>query len=276
MNEFENDEKKDDLDVEITDLESIKEASHVSKVLMAWEERPLLRKRVWRLATASSTLLLILLVIFSTFPSARDLAANFFSPLTPDYLSRSVSANATPDISNVFNAKEVIALTTGTSTPLTPSTTLGPAPRDCIFDTQARAIHFKGAPNGLGGFPVWVLGFGRSSASLTHLKHAQPPEIGWYQRITVLTETNYAGTVILRGGELSSRTPIWFGMRNHNQGPITSFTIQPLDTYISNHFGSDQEWGLLTIPLYIPMAGCYFLTATWPKGSWIAFFSAGR
>lgn len=264
MSEFENDETKDDLDVEITYLEPIEEASHVSKVLMAWEAHLFLRKRVWRLALASSTLLLILLVIFSTFPSARDLNSNFFSRLSPDHLSRSVSATTTLDTSYVYSRELVIALSPVTSTPLTPSTTLGPAPQDCILDTQARSIDFKGVPNALGGSPVWVIGFGRSSATLNHLKHAQPLEIGWYQRITVLTETNYAGTVTLRGGELSSHTPIWFGMRNHNQGPITSFTVQPLNTDVSNHFGSDQQWGLLTTTLYIPMAGCYFLTATWP------------
>jgi hypothetical protein len=99
MNDFEDDATKDDLDVEITDLEPIEGTSRISKVLMEWEDHPSLRLCVWRIATASGTLMLILLVIFSTFPSARNLASSFFSQLTPAHTIKSVRATATPEIS---------------------------------------------------------------------------------------------------------------------------------------------------------------------------------
>ena len=121
-----------------------------------------------------------------------------------------------------------------------------------------------------------VIGFGGPDAILTNFTHAQPPEIGWYKRIVLLSETNYAGTVTFRGGEMDDGTPIWFGMKQHNQGPITTFTVLPLNSSASNHTGSDEEWGLSTASLYIPRAGCYFLIATWPEGEWVVFFAAGR
>ena len=275
MNDFEDDTTKDDLSVEITDLEPIEGVSRISRALNSWEERPSLRRRVWQIVTPGGILLLILLVMFGTFPSTREIASSFFSRLNSAHSTALVAGTVPSDATNGFNAKEVIIWTADTSSAITPSATLGPAPQDCPAISQTRGFDFKGAPRVAGSSPVLVIGFGGPDAVLTHLVHAQPPEIGWFRRIFLLTETNYAGTVRLQGGELLDGTPIWFGMRQHNQGPITSFTIRPVDASLSNHFGGDQQWGLLTATLYIPRAGCYFLTATWPEGRWIVFFAAG-
>jgi hypothetical protein len=276
MNEFENESIKDDLDVEITDLDPIEGASRFSRMLTALDARPSLSKRFLHISTASGTFLLILLVLFSTFPSVRGMAFSIFSRLTPTHFNAPVAATATPVKSYVFNAKELIVWTSDTSSAIIPSATLGLAPQSCPVISRTRGFDFKDAPRTAGSSPVWVIGFGGPDAALTDLKQAQPPEIGWYQQIDLLTATNYAGTVTLRGGELHSGTPIWFGMRGHNQGPITSFTVQPLDASASNHFAGDQQWGLMTTTLYVPRSGCYFLTATWPEGEWVVFFSAGR
>jgi hypothetical protein len=275
VNEFENDATKDDPGVEITDLEPIEGVSRISRALNSWEERPSLRRRVWQIVTAGGILLLILLVTFGTFPSTREIASSFFSRLHSAHSTELVTGTVTPDVTNGFNAKEVIIWTADTSSAITPSPTLGPAPQNCPAISQTRGFDFKGAPRVAGSSPVLVIGFGGSDAVLTHFKQARPPELGWYRRILLLTETNYAGTVRLQGGELRDGTPIWFGMKQQNRGPITSFTIRPVDASLSNHFGNDQQWGLLSATLYIPRAGCYFLTATWPEGRWIVFFAAG-
>lgn len=276
MNDFEDDRTKDDLEVEISSLEPIEGNSRISRVLTAWEWHPSVRLRAWRIVTSCSTLLLIVLVMFGTFPSTREIASSIFSRLTPAHPTGQVTATVTPDAAYVFNEKEVIIWTADPSSAITPSATLGLAPQDCPVISQTRGFDFKGAPRVAGSSPVLVIGFGGSDAVLTHFKQAQPPEIGWYRRIFLLTETNYAGTVTLQGGELHDGTPIWFGMQQHNRGPITSFTLRPEDASLSNHFGNDQQWGLLSATLYIPRAGCYFLTATWPGGRWIVFFAAGR
>jgi hypothetical protein len=275
MNEFEDDAANDELHVEITDLDPIEEAPHLTRMLLSWKERPSLHKRFWHIATVCCSVLFIWLVLFSTFPSVRGLTFGIFARLTPTHVTGSTSTAASPDVSYTFNAREAIAWTANNSAPIVPSITLGPAPQNCMLGSQTRPIDIKDAPLAAGGSPVWIIGLGGPSASLIHLKHALPPEIGWYQQIDLLTATNYAGTVTLRGGEMRSGTPIWFGMRDHKRGPMTSFTVRPLDTSVSNHTGSDQQWGLLTTTVYVSKAGCYFLTATWPKGGWVVFFSAG-
>ena len=276
MNEFENDTSRDDQIVEITDLDPIERTSRFSRMFIALEKRPSLRKRFWRIATASSTFLLILLVLFSTFSSVRGLAFSFFSRLMPTHSTALVTTTATPVDSYAFNAKEVILWTSGKSSPIIPSATLGTAPHDCPAISQTHPFEYKGAPQAAGSSPVLVIGFGGPDAVLTNFSHARPPEIGWYKRIVLLSETNYAGIVTFRGGEMHDGTPIWFGMKQHNQGLITTFTVLPLNSSVSNHTGSDEEWGLSTATMYIPRAGCYFLIATWPEGGWVVYFSAGR
>ena len=276
MNEFENYPSIDDQIVEITDLEPNGAISRFSSVFKALEKRPSLRKRFWGISTASGTALLILLVLFSTFTSVRGLAFSFLSPLALTHTTTLVTTTATPVDSDVYTAKEEILWTLDHSPQITPSATLDPAPQNCPMISQTRGFEYRGAPQTVGSSPVLVIGFGGPEAVLVHLKQAQPPEIGWYRRIILLTETNYSGTVTLQGGEVHGVSPIWFGMRQHNQGPITSLMIRPLDASSSNHTTSDEEWGLSTSTLFVPGAGCYFLAATWPNGGWIVFFSAGR
>lgn len=275
MNEFENDVSKDDQRVEITDLDPIEKSSHFSKMFTALEKRPSLRKRFWRITITSCTVLLILLVLFSTFPSIRSMAPGFLLRLIPTHSTALVTTTATPVNSYAFDPKDEVVWALGDSSPFIPSATLGPAPDNCPAISQTHPFEFKGAQL-TGNSPVLVIGLGGPHAVLTHFTQAQPPEIGWYKRIVLLTQSNYAGTVTFRGGEMHDGTPIWFGMKQHSQVPVTTFTVLPLNSSVSNHTGSDQEWGLSTATLYIPRAGCYFLMATWPEGGWIFFFSAGR
>jgi hypothetical protein len=277
MNDFKDDAVQDDLDVEITDLEPIEGASRLSRTLLAWEGRPSsLRRRTRHIVAVCSSFLFIFLVIFGTFPSAREMASSMLSRLSAAHSIGKVTATATPEATNVFDAKEVIIWNTHTTTTITPSDILDPAPQNCPAISQTQGFDYTGGPRVAGSPPVLVIGFGGTDAILTHFKHAQPPEIGWYRRIILLTETNYTGTITLQGGGLHGVSPIWFGMRPHNQGPITSFTLRPRDASRSNHTRGDEAWGLSSATMFVPRAGCYFLTATWAEGWWIVFFSAGR
>ena len=276
MNEFENDPTNDDLNVEITNLDPIQNSSSFSSMFETLEKRPSLRKRFWRFGTASCSVLLIALVLFGTFPSARGLLSNLLIRVKPSKHSAFITPTPTPADSSMFDPSDEVVWSLGDSSPFTPSATLGPAPLDCPALSETHPFEYRGAPRAAGSSPLLVIGFGGPNAILTNFKHAQPPEIGWYKQIILLTKTNYAGTITLRGSEMRDGTPIWFGVRPNNQGPITTFSLIPLNTGISNHTGSDEEWGLSTASLYIPRAGCYFLIATWSEGSWIVYFSAGQ
>jgi hypothetical protein len=242
MNEFEHDISKEDQIVEITDLHPIERTSLFSRMFVALAKRPSLRKRLWRIALAGSTLLLILLVLFSTFSSIRRLAFGFLLRQQPTHSTTLVTPTATPFDSYGFTPNEQVVWALGGSSPFIPSATLGPAPRDCPDVSQTHPFEYKGAPQAAGNSPVLVIGFGGPATVLTNFKHAQPPEIGWYRRIFLLTQTHYAGTVTFHGGDLRDGTPIWFGMKQHNQGPITAFTVLPLNSSVPNHTGSDGEW----------------------------------
>ncbi len=276
MTEFENEPSSDDQIIEISDLDPIESYSRFSRMFVALQKLPSLRKRFWRIAIASGTFLLILLVLFSTFSSVRDLTYSFFSRSAPSQSTALDTKTATPVDSYMFNAQEQTIWALGSSSPFITSATLGPAPNDCPAISQTYPFEFKGAPRAAGSSPVLIIGFGGPDAVLRNFAHAQPPEIGWYKRIILLTQTNYTGTVTLRGGEMRDGSPIWFGMKQHSQIPNTTFTMSPLNASVSNHTGSDEEWGLSAATMYIPRAGCYFLLATWPEGGWVVYFSAGR
>ncbi len=274
MNEFENDPTNDDQIVEITDLDPVEKSSAVSRMFDTLEKRPLLRKRFWRFTITSSSVLLIALVLLSLVPSVRGLGSTLLARVQLARETALVKPAPTPVDSYLFDPS--IAWALSGSSPLIPSATLGDAPRACPGLSQTYPFEYKGAPRAAGSSPVLVIGFGGPEAVMTNFKHAQPPEIGWYKRIVLLTETNYAGTITLRGGEMLSGTPIWFGMSPNNQGPMTSFNLVPLNAGVSNHTSGDEEWGLSTTNMYIPRAGCFFLMATWTQGSWVVFFSAGK
>lgn len=276
MNEFENDPTNDDQFVEITDLDPLEKRPRFSRMFEALERRPLLRKRFWRYATASCSVLLIVLVLFSTFPTIRGVASGFLSRMAPYQSTTLITPTPTPVNSYMFDPNDAVVWSLGDSSPFIPSAKLGPAPRNCSTISQTYPFGYRDAPRVAGSSPVLIIGFGGPDAVLTDFKHAQPPQIGWYKHIFLLTQTNYAGTVTFRGGEIHDGTPLWFGMKQHNQGPITTFTILPLNSGVSNHTGSDEEWGLSTATMYIARAGCYYLMATWPEGGWIVYFSAGR
>ena len=276
MNEFENDISKDDQSVEITDLAQIEKLSRFSRMFVALEKPRSLRKQFWRITITSCTVLLILLVLFSTFSSIRSVAFSYLLRLASTHSTAPVTTSASSVDPYPFDPKDEVVWTLGDSSPFIPSATLGPAPDDCPASSQTQPFNSKGAPQAAGSSPVLVIGLGGPHAVLTHFTHAQPPEIGWYKRIFLLAETNYTGSVTFRGGELRDGTPIWFGMKQYNKGPITTFTVLPSNSSISNHTGSDEEWGISTATMYIPKAGCYFLMATWPEGSWVVLFSAGQ
>jgi hypothetical protein len=276
MNEFGHEPSSDDQIVEISNLDPIARSSRLSRKFAALHKSSSLRKRFWRIAIASGTVILILLVLFSTFSSVRNLTFSLFLRSASSQSSALVAKTSTPVDSYMFNAQEQTIWALGSSSPFIPSATLGPAPDDCPALSQTYPFEFKGAPRTAGSTPVLIIGFGGPDAVLTNFAHAQPPEIGWYKRIILLTQTNYAGTVMLRGGEMRDGSPIWFGMKRHSHIPNTTFTMSPMNASVSNHTGSDEEWGISAATMYIPRAGCYFLLATWPEGGWVVYFSAGR
>jgi hypothetical protein len=83
-------------------------------------------------------------------------------------------------------------------------------------------------------------------------------------------QAKYTHPITLTGGNLRGGTLLWFQIDQQN--PSTSPTLDPLHAERQPDAGW-LEWGSY---LYIPTAGCYYLEAKWPSGSWRINFSAGK
>lgn len=276
MNELE----QDDFEIEMSDLPDTGNARQAPALMGMLAARPRLRSRLWRAATVGSALILFLLALNGNFSLVQQNIPGLSAHPTPSPTDQSSAASISQDVTSKFNTKKVIVWNASTPPVVSGSETLGPVPQSCPQETSLQNFVSPVFPPGVGGSPLWVTGFvgqGQArSAVLNHLVRAKPPQFGWYQQLTLVAETNYAGTVTLQGGIVGSTFPLWFGTFPHNDGLINTISVRPLDTSAPNHFGGDQQWGTLPIHVYIAQAGCYYLQATWDGGSWVVYFAAGQ
>src|SRR5207245_2247964 len=124
--------------------------------------------------------ILILLVIFGTFPSTRGIASSIFSRLTSANSIESVTATVTPDANSVFNAKEETIWTIVDFSTLFDSVNLSSAPVVFQVFSQLYTLNFSVANHTVSD-EEW----GLSTASLyipragCYFLMATWPEGGW-------------------------------------------------------------------------------------------------
>jgi hypothetical protein len=173
------------------------------------------------------------------------------------------SATPTPTISTK-------PTNSATLVPTTPP--LGPIPRDCTPGPAPRSS-LPGIGPVIGGSKVWASGFEGSHATIlirpyddTYTQH------GWSWKIVWEVGPDYTQLVTIQGGNLRNGMPLWIQVTGN---PATSAVLDPKHP---DHPGSSvgidwAEWGSY---VFIPQAGCYYLQASWPGGSWRIDFAAGR
>lgn len=162
-----------------------------------------------------------------------------------------------------------------TPTPLVASAAnLGPVPLNCLPGPTPRNVDPAEFGPGVGGSPVWAIGFAGPHATI-HLKGwTKDPSLaqyGWDYKILWSVGPNYTHPVVLHGGLLSAGTPLWFQIGD--QPPVTAPVLDP--KHPGTPTGSDVGWAEFPSYLLIPKAGCYYLKASWPGGSWRITFAAG-
>lgn len=217
--------------------------------------------RAWRRAAlACAALLLVTLFLLASIPavrgSVRSLAGSLAARPTPT-APPGTSARADPNP----------APTTPRDVPA-----LGAAPTNCPPTPPSRTeTPFFGA--GVGVSPVWVVGFDQPYATkrLTGVSTSYTPR-GWTALVIWAIEPGYKGRVTIHGGGLRDGRPIWLsvGLR---QDPALSATLDPAGVDLDLQSENWNEW---FGALYLPTAGCYFLEADWPNGSWRVSFAAGE
>jgi hypothetical protein len=94
---------------------------------------------------------------------------------------------------------------------------------------------------------------------------------GWRVKFLWIVDARRAAPVTLQGGEVSGQRTLWIEAEGAAAGATVVLDPRRPEA------GSGPS-GLKEFPsyVYIPAAGCYFLRAAWPRGSWRIVFAAGR
>jgi len=96
---------------------------------------------------------------------------------------------------------------------------------------------------------------------------------GWGHKFLWVVDTSVNGLVTIHGANLYDGSPL---LPDAEQKVATStptmLIVDPQDPNLPNIIGS---WAEFPGGLTIPKAGCYYLIATWPGGSWRITFAAG-
>ncbi|HEY7984739.1 MAG TPA: hypothetical protein VID73_11260 [Ktedonobacterales bacterium] len=167
---------------------------------------------------------------------------------------------------------------------------LGPAPASCGAEPPpltpggpplwGEAI--GRAPVLLGGFigPYATMPLGPAASTMAYGWKAPHTQYGWPAPIgLVLRAANPPGPVTLAGWDVRTGHPLWFGFITAGQwGPparvVPSITLDPAHPAVpaGGWTGEERFWYGYA---FLPGAGCYVLSATWPGGAWRATVSAG-
>jgi hypothetical protein len=279
----------DDFELEITDLPASERPAlpGIAAPLATWASRlsPRIRpKRTLPLATVGIIVALIVLVMLGGMPSAWNRAISLFTHPTPTPAitygsSVPTEQTAISGSGRIIGRSDIKVFiwnsNNGTPQVVPVQDNLGPAPRDCPQNTS-QGFDSPPFPAAAGGAPLWITGFNGLGTTLTHLKRAKHPELGWYQQITLLLASNYPNVVVLQGGDMNKNAPLLFDTIPSDFGLTALLMLDPGDSSLSNHTAGDQQWISFTTNVYVPAAGCYYLSADWADGSWTIYFAAGK
>ncbi|PWT76552.1 MAG: hypothetical protein C5B60_04020 [Chloroflexi bacterium] len=168
---------------------------------------------------------------------------------------------------------------------------VGPAPAKCSQESPALTV--DGNPSvgmAIGKAPVLVGGFRgpyatlpvgpAASANLNDSGWTAPYTLyGWPAFIELIVHTGVTGPVTLSGRDAHTGYPLWFGFvmagvwgAPHEVTP--TFSLDPGNPAIpaGGSGGLEQFWYGYA---FLPGAGCYTLSTSWPGGSWQITVSAG-
>ena len=175
--------------------------------------------------------------------------------------------------------------TVALSTPqpaLSPSPTIpAPAPLglapNCPSNSAPENIASAYFAPAVGAAPAWTVGFVQPRATLlfgenhTMYSWVQYDQHGWEHKFLWVLGPSFTGKVTFHGANLADGTPLWLAADNVPD-MTTSLVLDTSDPKVVNRPG---DWVEFPGGLDIPRAGCYYLQANWPGGSWRIIFSAG-
>lgn len=192
------------------------------------------------------------------------------------------SSSPNPQLPATPTVKGAVPIAIATATP-TPEPTLfggasailGPVPQTCPTGPTPRSIdgNFGAA---VGGSAVWGIGFAGPYATLEWLPE-QASEThhsdGWDHKLLWVVQNNVKGLVRIHGANLSDSSPIYpDAEQEETSSTPTEMVLNPQNPDLINQV---DQWDEFPGGLDISKAGCYYLEASWPGGSWRITFAAG-
>lgn len=148
---------------------------------------------------------------------------------------------------------------------------LAGVPKNCASGAVPRRVFSNLGPV-VRQAPIWASGFDGPFAVLRiSTSYDTYTQYGWTWKLIWMVGPHFSQKVTLHGVNLHTGAALWFQF----DGPIVSSVV--LDPLSPNHPVSAAgegyaEWGSY---IFIPIAGCYALEATWPGGQWRMLFAAG-
>lgn len=156
-----------------------------------------------------------------------------------------------------------------------PLAQLGSVPQNCPPGPAPQNLD-SNFGTAIGGGSVWGAGFTGSHAMLVwppKLASATHNQYGWGHKLLWVVKSSVKGQVIIRGTNLMNGLPL----RPEAEADSPSSTPSVLVLNPSDPNAQyEGQWVEFPGGLDIPQAGCYYLEATWPGGSWRITFAAGE
>jgi hypothetical protein len=186
------------------------------------------------------------------------------------------TTSATPTVDSAHLTAFAQPYPTPSPTPLGgASARLGLAPQNCPPGPTPKDVVSNTGP-AVGASSVWTVGISGPHATL-EWSPEQAMEFhladGWGHKFLWVVEDSVKGLVTIHGANLRDGSPLLPSA--DGQVPTSTLTLLVLDAHDPHRAMYVDQWAEFPGGLTIPKAGCYYLEATWPGGSWRITFAAG-
>jgi hypothetical protein len=146
---------------------------------------------------------------------------------------------------------------------------LAAAPRDCPLGPALGSRTFPGFNGSVtGSGPVWEGGLpANATLNLDQFGYTPWPST----KILWPIGPDFPATVVVRVANLRTGSEAWWDIGEG--GPAANEPVRPLVLDRTGNRAGFPTWGT---GLYLPQAGCYAMTVSWPGGQWRLLFAVGR
>lgn len=150
------------------------------------------------------------------------------------------------------------------------ATLLAPAPQDCPSGPSLGSKvfpQFSSAPL-TGSGAVWEIGLPANAIlNLDQLGYTPWPST----KILWPIVANFPNIVVVRVTNLKTGSEAWWDIGEGD--PTPNKPVRPLVLDRTGNRAGFPTWGTV---LYLPQAGCYAMSVSWPGGQWRLLFAVGR